>query len=160
MICLFTLLWQSQSCLRHYRVPDKVKIALCSDFFHCVLSTSALLNGKNFILWMSLRIWDILKSILFKEHTHTSHKHIPLKCEKRLAKRQSSVSHSVWNSPFVTKIHLAKSGRTSIIADIRSWEKQATFTECFKLEIVSIYFFFSSLSQSDSALHQKYFKGN
>ena len=62
-----------KSCLSHYRVPDKVKIALCSDFFHCVLSTSALLNGKNFILWMSLRIWDILKSILFKEHTHTSH---------------------------------------------------------------------------------------
>ena len=90
-----------KSCLNHYRVPDKVQTALCSEFFHCVLSTSALLNGGNFILWVSLRLWDHLRSILFKEHTHTHHISIYLwNVKKRLGKQQTSVSHSRWKSPF------------------------------------------------------------
>ena len=90
-----------KSCLSHYRVPDKVQTALCSEFFHCVLSTSALLNGGNFILWVSLRLWDHLRSILFKEHTHTHHISIYLwNVKKRLGKQQTSVSHSRWKSPF------------------------------------------------------------
>ena len=95
-----------KSCLTNYRVPDKVKgSVLCSDFFHYVLSISALLKGKNFILWMSLMVWDNLKNILFKEHTHTHtpHKSIQLWSVKKSSTQQTSVNHSRWNYPFWPK---------------------------------------------------------